>query len=232
MSIGNDAGIKEKGMSEKLSNSDIRRIMVSHKSGQRMLPEYLPPEAQDGKGADHHTELMGFQKDFDVVIARTLAQFENGAERNAFAEYLTKEALSQSGTSAGPYLRATLLEVRDVIAPDYLKNVAAKNITPMDAVTAIKALRDANADRDAWNVLDDIEKQLPKNATANDVVALLRRAGDDYGASGDDWMAETADMLRGSLTVASDKHAAVQVTAKVAELKSTEMPHRPAAPSR
>jgi hypothetical protein len=219
-------------MSEKLTNSDIRRIMVGHKSGQRMLPEYLPPEAQGGKGADNHTELMGFQKDFDVVIARTLAQFENGAERNAFAEFLTKEAISQGGTSAGPYLRATLLEVRDVVAPDYLKNIAAKTVTPMDAATAIKALRDGNADRDAWNILDDVEKQLPKNATANDVTALLRKAGDDHGAAGDDWMAETADILRGSISAASDKHAAVQIQAKVTELKSAEMPHRPAAPSR
>ena len=81
-------------MSEKLTNSDIRRVMVGHKSGQRMLPEYLPPEAQGGKGADHHTELMGFQKDFDVVIARTLAQFENGADRNVLAEFLTKESIS------------------------------------------------------------------------------------------------------------------------------------------
>ncbi|MEZ0260759.1 MAG: hypothetical protein ACAH80_07100 [Alphaproteobacteria bacterium] len=219
-------------MSDKLKNDDIRRIMVGHKSGQRMLPEYLPPEAQNGKGADHHTELMGFQKDFDVVIARTLAQFENGVERNAFAEYLTKEAISQGGTSAGPYLRATLLEVRDVVAPDYLKNVAAKTVTPMDAATAIKALRDGNADRDAWNILDDVEKQLPKNATANDVTGLLRKIGDDLNSAGDDYMAETADLLRGKLTVASDKHADGQITAKVAELKSTEMPHRPAALSR
>lgn len=219
-------------MTDKLTNSDIRRIMVGHKSGQRMLPEYLPPEAQGGKGADHHTELMGFQKDFDVVIARTLAQFENGAERNAFAEYLSKEAISQGSTSAGPYLRATLLEVRDAVAPDYLKNLAAKTVTPMDAATAIKALRDGNADRDAWNILDDVERQLPKNATADHVTALLRKAGDDHGAAGDDWMAETADMLRGSLETASGKHAAVQINAKVAELKSTEMPHRPVAPAR
>jgi hypothetical protein len=215
---------------EKLSNGDIRRVMVSHKSGQVMLPEYLPPEAQDGKGADHYTELKGFQKDFDVVIERTLAKFPNGAGLNDFAEYLSREAISQGGTSAGPYLRATLLEVRDVVAPDYLKSIAAKTVAPMDAASAIKALRDGNADRDAWNILDDVEKKMPKNA--NDVITLLRAIGNDHAEAGDDWMAETADMLRGSLSAASDRHASVQIEAKVAEMKSAEQPHKPVTPKR
>lgn len=182
-------------MSEHLANSQLRQIMVRHKVDQQMLPEYLPPEAQNGKGADHETELKGFKRDFDVVIAAALGYFPNGATKSDFADYLTEQADRQGPTSAGPYLRATLLEIRNIVAPGYgaPKEQPAKSL---DAETVINVLRDKHADRDSWNILDEVGSHLPKTgAAASHVAAALKTIGDDYQRAGDDFLAETADIL-------------------------------------
>lgn len=185
-------------MSDHLSNSQIRQIMVRHKGDQQMLPEYLPPEAQNGKGADEHTELLGFKRDFDAYIQGTLEKFPTGASRDDLAKHLTEQADMQGDTSAGPYLRATLLEVREIIAPGYGQPKQESNV--MDAATAIEALKQKHSDRESWTILHEAEQQLPRqNATAEDLTRALRHVGDDYQKSGDDYMAETADILRDSL---------------------------------
>lgn len=208
-------------MSDYLSSSQIRQILVRHKGDQQMLPEYLPPEAQDGKGADAHTELLGFKRDYDRYIQSTLEKFPNGATRDDLARHLTEQANMQGGTSAGPYLRATLLEAREIIAPGYDRPQQESPV--MSAASALAALKEKHNDRESWTVLHEAEQQIPRqNATADDLARALRHVGDDYQKSGDDYMAETADILRDSLKD-------VQKTAPPAPMPAAKAPPPPRA---
>ena len=218
-------------MNEFIPNARIRQIMVAHKVGQAMRPEYIPPEAQDGKSlVPHSTELTGFQRDLDPYIERTLQKFPNGADSQEIAAYLTAEAMKQGPTSAGPYLRATLLELRDALAPDYFQTIAQNSLKPMSASSALAVMHakysEGTAERE---VLDRATQNLSPAATVRDLIQRLDSVADDYDREQQDWMAETADMLWKEADGMQRADTEARLKTRVEQLKAAETAVNPAA---
>ena len=193
-----------------ISRDDLWRVMVQHKLGQDLLEEYLPPEGIPGQGgADAYTELKGFKRDYDAnILDPVIARFDAGGDRHEIADYLTQLADRQQSRSAGNYLRASLVELREMLAPDYVPpsrgaSMGAANAAPNandPAGPAISALRGKYSDIDAQETLDDLQRRLPQGATVQqaqrELAALERRYGDDD----DQYRAETASMLKTAIT--------------------------------
>lgn len=230
-------------MSGLLRVDDIRRIMVTVRNDQTELKdEYIPEEARNGKGAPDDTEFAGFKRDFESEITAALQKFSedqyyNGVSKAEFADYLTEQARMKGSNSAGPYLAATLREVRDVVAPDYVDPVPfsapvsrfmqATSAVPVLAVDVIVQLR-AKGDDYAQDVLNDVERNLPRAANDSMLKETLKGLVNVYG---EDYMAEVASGLIGKVdrAAASISAAKPEAVSIVASAPKMPMPSTPAA---
>ena len=210
-----------------ITHSTLRQQAVAHKTGQRMLPHYLPPEGRPGQGGpDAHTELQGFHRDYDRVLQAVLAKYPQGGERQEIGRTLTQLAAVQPPHSCGPYLRATMLELRDVVAPDYLRNIAQSRLAAPEAAQNLAALQGGRPVDGAETVLADLRADLARRSeTRPDLTARLNNLADDYARTGDDYMAETAAILAArSRDFLASTHQQ-QVATAVAALQSQEALH-------
>ena len=189
-------------MGDFLRSDDLWRIMVRTKIDQTELkPEYIPPEGMPGQGGtDADTELRGFKRDFDVVMERIMELFPDGISKQEFADYLTRLAHQQKSNSAGPYIAATLLEVRAVVMPDYVDTspaIKAAAATPGDGVAASRVIEKLRQTGDSYDqeVLDIVSKKLKGNATAGDLKAALGDLVREYSVH-EDYFAEVASGLK------------------------------------
>lgn len=180
-----------------ISFSVLRQQIVLHKSGQRLLPDYIPPEGHPGQGgADADTELKGFHRDFDRVMEAVLTKYAQGGARQEIGRTLTQIAAVQPPNSCGPYLRATMLELREVIAPDYLPTLARQRLATPTFEQTMAALTSGRPVDGAETAIADLNAGLRQRPEARpDVPARLHQLADDYASSGDEYMAETATIL-------------------------------------
>ncbi len=210
-----------------ISHSMLRQQAIAHKSGQQMLPHYLPQEGRPGQGGpDAHTELQGFHRDYDRVIAPLLTKYAQGGARQDIGRTLTQLAAVQKSNSCGPYLRATMLELRDVIAPNYLHNLARQRLTPTSVDVTLTAIQAGRPVDGAETVLADLRTELTRRPeTKPDLQARLSSLADDYARSGDDYMAETASILAERSRGAVATMEREQIAATVAALQRQEAQH-------
>lgn len=207
-----------------ISFAQLRQQIVQHKSGQRMLPHYLPPEGKPGVGGpDADTELKGFHRDYDRVTGAVLTKYENGGMRQEIGRTFTQIASVQPANSYGPYLRATMLELRDVIAPRYLETIAGQRLPAPEPDAVVQQVKAGRAVDGAEVVLADLAGDLKQRPDARqDVAARLKRIGDDYQRQGDDYMAETADILAARAAALAATMRQEQLRAGVQALRERE----------
>lgn len=210
-----------------ISHSMLRQQAIAHKSGQTMLPHYVPPEGRAGQGGpDAHTELLGFHRDYDRVIGALLTKYVAGGERQDIGRTLTQLAAVQKPNSCGPYLRATMLELRDVVAPNYLQNIARRHLTLPTAEETLAGVQAGRPVDGAETVLADLNADLRRRPEVKpDLTARLHHLSDDYARAGDEYMAETAAILA---TRSRDYLAAAQqqqLAEAVATLRQREAQH-------
>lgn len=97
-------------------------------------------------------------------------------------------------------------------------------IPALDAAAAAAALKQAHPDRDSWDVIDAASARLPQEgATSAHLAQALKELGDAWQDMGDDYLAETADILGSTLAGIEAEHAS-------AAARKSASPPRPNTP--
>lgn len=225
---------------DRIKPDKIRRLLVDHRNGQVMQPAYRGIEI----GADDNTEFKGFLQDYkSALLEPALQKFPAGATPREFSDFLHGQVdRLPVDFSAGRYLRASVAEIDDVLKEQHglqrneitVSKFMMTSADPLDAAPATQALdglrKKHENDGEAMEMLDEAQRQLPPKATARDLARTLEKIGDGYSDRGDDFLAETADIMRGQIRDALAKPA-IPAQAAPAAVRAAAPQARPFRPS-